>query len=115
MQMISVNFSGTYLEEISNLEGIRAFGAIDVNADKIAVMLLNIDASGPHTCMLRLNSSPIEAGECRVNIPAGLAIDLPQKIGSQTSIVLIFNLHGKLVKTVPYAKDNGAPEKVNYP
>ena len=115
MQMISVNFSGSYLDGISNLDGIRVFGAIDTHADKIAVMLLNIDASGPHTCTLRLNSSPIEAGDYRVNVPAGLAIDLPQKIGSQTSIVLILNLHSKLVKTVPYAKDNGAPEKVNYP
>jgi hypothetical protein len=115
MQMISGNFNGSYLDGTSNLEGIRAFGAIDTTIGKIAVMLLNIYTIGPHNCTLRLNSSPVEAGECRVNIPAGLAVDLEQAIGSQTSMVLIFNLQGKLVKTVTYAKDSGAPKTVDIP
>jgi hypothetical protein len=115
MQMISENFSGFYLEGTSNLDSVRAFGSVDLDKGKIVVMLLNIDTTNPHTCTLRLNSNPIKAGECRINIPVGLAVDFKQAIGSQTSMVLVFNLQGQLDKTITYAKGDVAPNIVNYP
>jgi hypothetical protein len=109
MQMVSENFSGFYLDGISNLDGIRAFGAVDTKAQRITVMLLNIDVTASHACTIRLNANPIKTGECRVSLPVGLPVDLAQTIGSQTSIVLVFDLQGHLFKTVTYAKGDDAP------
>ena len=115
MQMISENFSGFYLDGTSNLDTVRAFGAVDPDAEKIAVMLLNIDATDSHTCMIRLDSSLIEDGACQINIPAGLAVELEQAISSQTSMVMVFNLQGQLIKTITYMKDADAPQTVIFP
>ena len=112
--------SGSYLDGTSNLSNsVQAYGAIDVAANKIAVMLLNIDTSGQHICTIRLNSIPIGAGECQINIPAGVGVDYSQTIGSQTSMVLIFNLQGQLVKTISYSSasnaSDSAPVTVSFP
>jgi hypothetical protein len=115
MQMVSNNLSGSYLDGTSTLEGIRAFGSIDSNAGTIAVMLLNIDPTAAHTCSLRLDSNLSGAGDCQVNIPAGLAVNQVLAIGSQTSLVLVFDLQGKLVKTVTYSKGDTAPQTVFSP
>jgi hypothetical protein len=115
MQMISENLSGFYLDGSSTVESLRVFGAVDPLAGKISVMLLNIDTADSQTCTLRLNSSPIQADGCRVNLPAGLEVDLEQTIGSQTSMVLVFNLQGRLVKTTLYAKGDEAPQTIRLP
>ena len=115
MQMISENFSGFYLDGKTHLDGIRAFGAIDPEKEKIVVMLLNIDLTASHNCTLRLNSSSVEASECEVSFPVGLAIDVKQAIHSQTSIVLVFNLQGQLTKTVTYTKGADAPHILTSP
>jgi hypothetical protein len=115
MQMISENFSGFYLDGTSNMDGIRVFGSIDLDKEQIAVMLLNIDPTKTHTCTIRLNPDPIKTGECRVNLPVGLAVDFKQTIGSQTSMVLVFNLQGQLVKNITYAKSAAAPQIITFP
>ena len=120
MQMVAKNFSGSYLDGASNLSGIRTFGAIDTAANKIVVMLLNIETSGQRACTIRLNSDLIGAGDCRVNIPAGVAVSFNQTIGSQTSMVLVFNLQGQLVQTITYSRagnwtGGNPPTVVNFP
>ncbi|PKN93850.1 MAG: hypothetical protein CVU44_08530 [Chloroflexi bacterium HGW-Chloroflexi-6] len=104
MQMISQNFSGNYLDGISNLDEIRSYGAVNLQTGQIAVMLLNIDTKGPQTCAIRLDANPIQAGTCQVNIPAGIAVEVEQTIDSQTSMVLVFDLQGKLRKTITYSR-----------
>lgn len=115
MQMIAQNFSGSYLDGSSNLDDLRAFGSIDVQENRIAVMLLNVGVNGPYNCGLSLDSNPIDAGDCQVNIPAGLDVELEQTIGSQASMVLVFDLQGKLVKTITYSKGNPVPQTIDYP
>lgn len=118
MQMISQNFSGVYLDGTSNLTGVRSYGAIDTAANKIVVMLLNIETTGQRTCTVRLNSTALTAGDCRINIPAGVSVDYNKTIGAQTSVVLVFNLQGQLVKTITYSianKNAGTAPTVTMP
>ena len=114
MQMISENFSGNYLDGMSSVEAVRAFGAVDVQAGRIAVLLLNVDTARGYDCILRLDDAT-GTGECRVNIPAGLPVEMKQAIGSQTTMVLIFNLQGKLIKTITYAKTGTSPQTTVLP
>jgi len=101
MQMVSQNFSGTYLDAISKPASIRSYGAIDLEADRIAVLLLNTDTTGAHDCTIRLDTSLISVGDCQVNVPAGVAVEVSQTIDSQTSMVLVFDLQGNLRKASP--------------
>ncbi len=114
MQMISDNFSGNYLEGTSSVEAVRAFGAVDIRSGRIALILLNVDAAGGYDCMLRLDDAN-GTGGCRVNVPAGLPVEMQQSIGSQTTMVLIFNLQGKLVKTITYARTGTSPQTTVLP
>jgi hypothetical protein len=114
MQMVAQNFTGSYLDGTKNLAGIRTYGAADTGANRIAVMLINVDG-GAHACTIRLNSDAITSGECQVNIPANVATSYTQTINGQTSMVLVFNLQGKIVKTITYTNGMGAPAVVNFP
>lgn len=115
MQMVAQNFNGNYLEGSSNLDTIRAYGAVDVNLDRISVMLLNISVENPQTCVLRLDATPIVAAGCQVNLPAGLDVEVVHEIASQTSVVLIFDLRGKLLRTISYSKGTESPTTNNNP
>jgi len=112
MQMVSQNFSGSYLDGTKNLAGIRTYGSIDTAKGQISVMLVNVDAGG-HACTIRLNGDPV-AGECQVNIPAGVAKSFAQSITGQTTMVLVFDLQGNLKKTIRYANGMGAPAVTNF-
>jgi hypothetical protein len=108
MQLISDNFSGNYLDGTSSVEAVRAFGAVDEQSGRIAVMLLNVEAASGFDCTLRLDDVS-GTSECQVNVPAGLPVEMRQAIGSQTTRVLVFDLQGKLVKTITYAKTDASP------
>jgi hypothetical protein len=109
MQMVSQNFSGIYLDATKNLDGIRAYGALDVKAGKVSVMLMNVDGA-KHDCTISLSTDPIAAGECKVNVPAKIAAAIPQTIAAHSTIVLVFDLQGKLTRTITYSDGMTAPE-----
>ncbi|MCI4066241.1 malectin domain-containing carbohydrate-binding protein [Micromonospora sp. R77] len=105
MQMVSKNFSGTYVDGTSNVSALRTYGAVDT--DKIAVMLINV--GGAQTCTVRLNNDAVSGG-CTVNIGANTPITFTQAIGAQTSMVLVFNRQGQFVKRITYGNGMGAPQ-----
>jgi len=108
MQMVSQNFTGTYLDATKNLDGIRSYGALDTNAARVSVMLMNVD-SAEHACAIRLNGDPIATGECRVNVPAGISVSNAQAIAAHTTMVLIFDLRGQLTRKITYSEGMAAP------
>ncbi len=110
MQMISENMSGTYLDGSSSLDTIHAFGSIDLDLGRITMMLLNIDTLASQPCIIRLNPTPVETGECMVYIPTGLDVDLEQTIAAQTTMVLVFDIQGKLEKTITYSIGDASPQ-----
>jgi len=114
MQMIADNFSGNYLEGTSTVEAVRAFGAVDTQSGRVAVIVLNVDAANGYGCTLRLDDAN-GPGECRVNLPVGLPVEVQQAIGSQTTMVLIFDLQGKPVKSITYAKTDKSPHTTVLP
>jgi hypothetical protein len=109
MQFISEYMSGSYLDGTSSQDTIRAFGSIDLDLGRITVMLLNLDTTESQTCIVRLNSSPIETDECHVLIPVGLEADMEQTITKQTTMVLVLDLQGQLTKAIAYSIGDPAP------
>ncbi|MFC4150076.1 hypothetical protein ACFO0M_27800 [Micromonospora mangrovi] len=105
MQMVSRNFSGTYVDGTSTSTAMRTYGAVDT--DKIAVMLVNV--GGAQTCSVRLNSDAVGGG-CTVNIGANTPVTFTQAIGAQTSMVLVFNRQGQFVKRITYGNGMAAPQ-----
>jgi hypothetical protein len=112
--MVSDNFSGNYLDGTSSQEAVRAFGAVDLQAGRVAVMLLNVDAANTYDCTLRLDDQQ-GSGDCHVNISAGLPVEIQQTLASQTTLVLLFDLQGKLVKTITYARADSSPKTTELP
>ncbi|MBN1362012.1 MAG: hypothetical protein JW993_15560 [Sedimentisphaerales bacterium] len=110
MQMISQNFSGRYADGRCNVPTLRAYSAVDT--DKIAVMLINVGDS--QTSNVRLNNDPVD-DSCQVNIDAGVAITLVQRIGAHTSMVLVFDRQGQLTKRITYAEDGTPKEELFNP
>lgn len=110
MQMISHNFSGNYADGDTNQGSLHAFGAVDTNANKIAVMLVN--SGGSKSCNVRLNDDGV-GGTCQVNISAGRAVTYSQSIPANTSMVLLFNLQGQLTKRITYTS-GGIPVEQNF-
>ncbi len=78
-------------------------------------MLLNIGGSGPTTCSLRLDANLIDAAGCQVSLPVGLDVVHEQTIGSQTSMVLVFDLQGRLVRTITFSKGSASPQIIDNP
>ena len=109
MQMVSQNFSGIYVNGASNVGTMRTYGAVDTS--KIAAMLVNVGSA--QTCSVRLNNDVI-TGSCQVNIDADIPVTSSQTIGGQTTIVLVFNLQGQLIKRVTYASSSGGPITENF-
>lgn len=111
MQMVSENFSGTPLNATSNQAELRVFGAKDDAKGKITVMLLNIEATVSHTCILSLEERQKTANTCQINIPAGVAAENTLEVPPHTSIILVFDLQGHLLRSISYTKGDPAPRQ----
>jgi hypothetical protein len=107
MQMVSNNFSGFYADGQTSTGNLYTYGAVD--ADKIAVMLIN--EGGAVTCNVRLNEDAVGGG-CQVYIDAGTPVTLAQAIPAETSMVLVFDRAGKLTKRITYT-NGGVPKTEN--
>lgn len=110
MQMVSRYFAGTYVAAQSTSEAVRTYGAVDRDLDRVTVMLLNIDTEDSASCTVVLDTATDVSGGCTVTLPVGV-VDASAEVtlAPQTTVVLVFDLAGKLVSTVTYQKDSEAP------
>lgn len=117
-QMLATNFKGQYVDGITNQAKVKAFGSKD--GQQIAVMVMNqeLNASLPYT--LRLSTGAVQGpGLAKININAGLEIERTDTITPQTSVMLVFNSAGFLLKKITYSLNEQAaanlpPSVINY-
>jgi hypothetical protein len=109
MQMVSHYFSGSYTSVTSPTEAVLAFGSVDRDAERVTAMVMNIDTSSTLTCSVGLAEGAEPSGECGLAMPVGLDAATEFEIGPSTTMVLVFDLEGTLVKTVTYSAGDQAP------
>jgi hypothetical protein len=117
-QMMAENFSGTYANGTTNNANVKAFGS--KNGNQIAVMVMNQDMTTNLNFTVKLGTSNITAASpLKVNINAGLNTEYTDAIPAQSTVLLVFNASGAIIKKYEYglnaqAANNQAPKLTQF-
>ena len=100
-KMMSDNFKGVYCNGTDNLDDVKSFGSKDT--DETVVMILNQSQDINYNYTLRLNKGEISGNDTlKLNIDADLDKEYYDTINNQTSILLVFDKSGSIVKKCEY-------------
>lgn len=106
-KMMADNFRGNYVNGTTNKPNVKSFGSQD--AQQIAVLILNQDQAAGYNYKVKLNTSAVSAGAAlNININANLNIEYADMIQSQSTVLLIFNASGALMKKYEYTLNSNA-------
>jgi len=101
-KMLADNFKGNYVNGTTNLANVKSFGS--QNAQQIAVMIMNQELSGSYNYTIKLNTAAIAGNNpLKININAGLSNEYTDVIQNQSTVLLVFNSAGALVKKYEYS------------
>jgi hypothetical protein len=104
-QMMAENFSGNSINCTSSQSDVKSFASHDGN--KLSVMIMNESMTNNHSYTLRLNTNAIGGnGSLKINVNAGINADFTDVLPSQSSVVLIFNTAGTIIKKCEYSLVN---------
>jgi hypothetical protein len=112
-KMMAENFKGEFINATDNQTNVKAFAS--KTSEYTTVMLMNQDLSNNHEFTLRLNNDAITANTAlKVNANAGIANEYKDVLGNQSTMLLVFNQQGVIVKKIIYslqthAANNQAP------
>ena len=104
-QLLAENFKGTYVNGITNQPNVKSFGC--QSNGQTCVLILNQDMTN-HNYTLKLNTTAIAGSNpLKININAGLNVaDYTDIIQGQSSILLVFDVAGNIVKKYEYSIAN---------
>jgi hypothetical protein len=106
-KLLADNFKGNYIDGIDNKPYIKSFGCKD--QQQIAVLIMNQDISNSYNYTVRLNSAGISGSSpLKINVDAGIANEYTDVLKSQSTILLVFNLAGAIVKKYEYSLSGNA-------
>jgi len=106
-KMMAENFKGNFANCTSNQKNVKSFGSKD--AQQICVLIMNQDLVKNHNFTVRLNTTSIsETNPLKINVDANVAQEYNDIIPNQTSIILIFNSSGRVVRKIEYSLANQA-------
>jgi len=118
-QMMAKNFSGTYANSTDNQANVKVFAS--KNASTVSVMILNQDQASNFNYTVNLTAGAVVSGNnnLKINVDAGIAKEYTDAIDNQSTVVLVFNKAGELMKKIEYklnghADANKAPTVYNY-
>jgi hypothetical protein len=117
-QMMAQNFRGTYANSTDNHSNIKTYAVQD--GKQVAVIILNQDQASSLNFTVRLNTASASGNSTlKVNVDAGINREYTDFISSQSTILLVFDFNGNLVKKIEYklnghADANTAPTVYNY-
>lgn len=111
-QLLADNFKGIYCNGSTNQSMIKSFGS--KSTDQIAVIILNQDQSNDFIYTLRLDNNPVSGiNSLKININAGTAVEYSDTAYKESTILLVFNTNGALLKKCIYKlygnADNAIP------
>jgi fibronectin type 3 domain-containing protein len=104
---------GGYLDSSSSSANVAVLSTRSSTQATLSVMILNEDMFD-HTFSLRMdNGTVVGSGDMRINIAANLAAEYSGSIEQQSTVVLVFDAAGGLLKRVTYSltlnSSNAAP------
>jgi len=106
-KMMADNFKGNYVNSTVNLANIKSFAS--QNSQQIAVLIMNQDQANNYQYTVKLNTSSIAGGNpLKINVAAGLATEYAGAITAQSTILLVFNANGALIKKYEYTLSGNA-------
>ncbi len=117
-KMLADNFRGTYANGTTNQANVKAFAT--KNGQNIVVMLMNQDLSTAFNYTMSFNTAAIAGNSAlKVNIDAGLTAFHTDALQPQSTVVLVFNTSGVIIRKIEYGLDthaasNLAPTVTNY-
>lgn len=101
-QMMAQNFSGNYISSTSSQANVKVFSS--QNSQSTTVMLMNEDLSSNYNFTVRLNTAGISGTSAlKVNVDANIAQEYTDNIPNQSTILLVFNNQGALIKKIVYS------------
>lgn len=100
-KLMADNMKGDYVNCTKNQVNVKSFGSKDVT--EICVLIMNEELSVNHTYTVRLNTSSISANSSlKINADANISAEYSDVIENQSSVLLVFNLAGNLIKKCEY-------------
>jgi hypothetical protein len=106
-QMIAENFKGTFIDGISNQNKVKSFGS--KSASQTSVVIMNQDLTNNFNYTVRLNSSSVTGTNAlQINVNAGIASEYNDIVPAQSTVVLIFNSTGSIIKKIQYSLNDQA-------
>jgi hypothetical protein len=116
-KMLSENINGNYIQSNNNQSLVTTIGAI--RNDTVSVMLVNKSDVTNYDYALQLSEQPVtDPATMKINLFADINVLYKDNIDAQTTIVLVFNKTGDLIKKIVYgitqATSQVAPVQTNY-
>lgn len=106
-KMMSENFKGAYADTKTNLKDVKAFAS--KNGSQVAVMVMNQNTSANHKFTLKFNTSAIDGNDpLKINIDAGIEGQYADQVGSQSTLLLVFDASGNIIKKCEYSLEQHA-------
>jgi hypothetical protein len=106
-QMMAANFKGDFVAGTTNQSNVKAFGS--KTSQYTTVMILNQDLSNNYNFTVRLNTAAIGGNNAlKINVNANIAVEYSGVMQGQSSMLLVFNASGALVKKIEYTLLNHA-------
>lgn len=106
-KLLAENFKGDYANGTTNNVNIKSFGS--KNSQQICVLIMNQDQANGFNYTVRLNTTAIAGNTpLKININAGLAKEYVDMIPSQSTVLLIFNAAGAIIKKYEYSLNTHA-------
>jgi hypothetical protein len=101
-QLMADNFKGQNVNCTGNQANVKQFASKD--AQTICVMLMNEDSAINHNYTLRLDSTAFtSSGTLKVNASANVPVIYSDVLPNQSTVMLVFNLNGNLIKKCEYS------------
>ncbi|MBC7695338.1 MAG: T9SS type A sorting domain-containing protein [Burkholderiales bacterium] len=106
-KLLAENLKGNYVNGTTNQANVKSFGS--QNSQQIAVVILNEDLTANHNFRVKLNTASIAGtNTLKININANLATEYTDVIQAQSTVLLIFNTAGVLIKKYEYTLNSHA-------
>jgi hypothetical protein len=102
IQMMGGNFRGNFATCTDNQANVKSFGCQD--AQQTCVMIMNEDLTTNLNFTVRLNTATVSGtAPLKINVNANINKEYTDVIQNQSSIILIFDLTGRIVRKIEYS------------
>lgn len=106
-QMMAGNFKGNFINGSTNQANVKVFGS--QTSQYTTVMILNQDLTNNFAYTVRLNNSEVSGNSAlKIKMNANINMEYSGTMQGQSTLLLVFNASGALVKKIEYTLLNHA-------